>query len=525
MANKKIYRYEDIKDKIIHAVDTITDPVRQTLSPKGGNVIYADDNGNIKFTNDGYTIVMNTSVKDEVENAIIEILKGGSKKTNVEAGDGTSSTLVMSSILIKEGLRLVENGHNQMDVRDALTKFAEDMVKQLTKKAIQIKDDKDIKLIAKISANNDENIASDIVKIVKIVKQDGQVLIDRSYTNDTEILEDAGFVVRSGVFAEELANKQFQTSMIDVPVLITDKRLYYKAEAETILNAVLNAGYGEVVIVAQDFVGDALPYFIANHVNNKIKVILIAEKKFEILEDLAIYLGGEVVSDKKGNIVDNITIENFVLSKKVFSDPQKSIIARDKKEPNTGIDKRVKSIRSQMKNIGNKQDSEYIAFEKRISSLTTGMVTIKIGGSTPIEVMEKAHRYEDAISAARGALKEGYLPGGGIAMYLAREGITVGSDFTKMIDAAVEANLRQIAINCNENPDMMIHSINHKRGLTKNDNIGYNAVTGIIEDVIKAGIIEPLLVAKQVVSNAVSIANVILTSKYLIVNDLEDNKE
>lgn len=519
--NKEIFHYPNIKDKILNAIDTINDPVRQTLSPRGGNVIYVDERGDVRYTNDGYTIMNSISVKDEVENAIIEILKGGSRKTNIEAGDGTSSTLMITSILVKEGLRLIENGHNQMDVRDNLIKFAEDMKAELAKKVIKIKDDKDIKFIANISASNDEAIASDVVKIIKIVGQDGQVMIDRGFNTETEILEDAGFVVRSGVFAEELANKQFQTAMLDVPVLITDKRLYYKPEAERILATVLDAGYSEVVIVASDFIGEALPFFIANHINNKVRVILIQEKKLNILEDLAIYLGGEVVSDKKGSLVDKITIADFIMSKKVFSDPNKSIIARDKKEVNKELDKRVTVLKREMKKIGNKQAPEYVALEKRISSLTTGMVTIKVGGATPLEIIEKGHRYEDAINASRCALREGYLPGAGVAVLNAFYNLkkNIHPDYMRMFTAVAEANIRQIAINCGAIPDMIIGTFLQ----SENDDWGYNAVSGKFENVIKAGIIEPFIVTKQVLANAVSVANGILTSRYLIVPDIEED--
>ena len=524
--NKQIFNYGQIKEKILHAVDLVTQPIASTMSPKGSNCIYVDDKGDVRYSNDGVTILNSISVKDEVENAIIEILKGGARKTNIEAGDGTSSTLLISSILIKEGLRLIENGHNQMDVRDQLLKFAEDMKAELSKKVVKVKDDKDIKFIANISASNNEAIASDVVKIIKVVGQDGQVMIDRGFNTETEILEDAGFVIRSGVFAEELANKQLQTSMLDVPVLITDKRIYYKPEAERILQTVLDAGYSEVVIVASDFIGEALPFFIANHINNKVRVILIQEKKLNILEDLAIYLGGEVVSDKKGSLVDKITIANFIMSKKVFSDPAKSIIARDKKEVNKELDRRVAVLRREMKNIGNKQDPEYIALEKRISSLTTGMVTIKVGGATPLEIIEKGHRYEDAINSSRCALREGYLPGAGVAIFNAFYNIkkNISPDYVRMFNKVAEANIRQIATNCGEIPDMIIGTFLQ----SENDNWGYNAVTGKFEDVIKAGIIEPFIVVKQVITNAISIANVILTSKFLIVPDVEeliDNKE
>lgn len=519
---KKIYKTKDIIAKIYNAVDTVNDPVRQTLSPKGGNVMYEDDMGNQHFTNDGVTILNSINVKDPVENFIIEVLKGGSRKTNVEAGDSTSSTLLGSSILIKEGLKLVVNGHNQMDVRDNLNKFALDMRKELQKMVTKVKGDEDIKFIAKISANNDDEIASNVVKIIKIVGEDGQVILDRSYSADTEIIEDAGFVIKSGVFLEELADKKLHSQMLDVPVFITDKRLYYKSEAETILQTVLNAGYNEVVIVAPDFIGEALPYFVANHVNNKVRVILVTEKKYEILQDLATYIGGEVVSDKKGMLANNITIENFALSNKVFSDQYKTIIGRDRNEENKELGKRVSVLKKEMKKIANKESAEYKILQQRISSLTTGMVTIKVAAATPEEIFEKLHRYEDSINAARCALKEGYLPGGGVAMLEAFNEIEnkIDKDFIKMFRSFAEANIRQIAINCDKNPDSMIERINDSAL-----GYGYNANSDKIEDMLKSGIIEPFIAIKQVIANAVSIANIIITSRYIVVNDLEELKD
>lgn len=517
---KKIVKTEDVLEKIYNAIDAVNNPVRQTLSPKGGNVIYEDDMGNQHFTNDGVTILNSINVKDPIENAIVEILKGGSRKTNIEAGDGTSSTLLASSVLIKEGLRLIEQGHNQMEVRDNLNKFALDMRKELNKMVTKVKNDSDIKFIAKISANNDDEIASNVVKIIKIVGEDGQVILDRSYGAETEIIEDAGFVIKSGVFLEELADKKLHSQMLDVPVFITDKRLYYKSEAETILQTVLNSGYNEVVIVASDFIGEALPYFIANHVNNKVRVMLVTEKKYEILKDLATYIGGEVVSDKKGMLAENVTIDNFAFSDKVFSDQYKTIIGRDKKEENKELDKRVKVLKREMKKIANKESAEYKIFEQRISSLTTGMVTIKVAAPTQEEIFEKLHRYEDSVNAARGALKEGYLPGAGVSMFRAFKKVKVHPDYNRMFTKLVEANIRQIAENCKRNPDMIIDEVGKA-----NINFGYNANTDKVEDVLKAGIIEPFIVTKQVIANAVSIANIIITSRYIIVNDLEELKD
>lgn len=521
IVNKKIFRYSNIVPKIINAVDTITDPIASTLSPKGNNVIYEDEVGGLNTTNDGATICKNLSVSDSIENAIIEIIKGASLKTNLEAGDGTSSTVLMSSIFIKEGLKLIENGHNQMDVRDNINSFVEQMTGELSKVKNNVKGDKELEFIAKISSNNDDIIAKDILKIIKCAGEDGQVFLDEGYTENTQIIEDLGFIIKSGIFTPELVNKSNNSNMLDVPVLITDKRIYYKAEAEKILQTIINSGYNEVVIVASDFIGEALPFFIANHINGKIRVILVAEKKQEILEDLAIYLGGDVVSDKKGSLVDNITIDNFIMAKRCFSDRFKTIISRDKKEKNKPLENRISMLKKEMKDLGNKNDPEYSRLKQRVSSLTNGLVTVKVGGRTRIEMIERIYRYEDAVNAARAALREGYLPGGGIAVLEAYRNIekNINSDFKLMFKKASEVNIRQIAINCGKNPDSILEKI-----IESGSGNGYNAAKDKIENMIKAGVIEPYLVTSQVLNNAASIANVILTSRFLIVNDLEDYK-
>jgi chaperonin GroEL len=525
---KLVYKYSEVEDEVFEAIDIITDPIKQTLSPKGGNVIYEDDNGNQFVTNDGATIAKNISVENPVQNAIIEIIKASALKTNVEAGDGTSSTILLASILTKEGLRLVRDGVNQMEVKRELESFADKMKRVLEKNVRPIKTDEDIRFIAGISANNDTAIADDVVRIIKVVGEDGQVILDRGYTAETEIIEDSGFVLRSGLLVPEIGNKQHQSMMLDVPVIITDKRLYYKSEAETILKTVLENGYKEVVIVAADFIGEALPYFVANHQQNKVKVILVKENKLDILEDLATYLGGEVISDKKGSLVNNITIADFMMSTRVFSDPYKSIVSRDKDDDNTDIDKRVKMLKKEMKTIGNQNDSEYKKLQERVAAMTNGMVTLKVGGHTQLEVIEKLFRYEDAISAVRAAMKKGYLPGAGMSVYHAYKKIKVPSEYHRMFKKATEANIRQVAENSGKNPDLVLNTIDELTEEFGKETIGYNALTDKFEDVLEAGIIEPFLVTSNVIDNAVSIANVIITGRYLIVNDIEairKNKE
>lgn len=524
MSNKLIFKYKDVEDKIISAVDKITDPIRQTMGPAGGNVIYEDNMGNQHYTNDGVTIAKNIFVEDPVENTIIEIIKGSSLKTNMEAGDGTSSTILLSSILIKEGLKLVDRGYNQMEVRAEYDLFAKNMTAELNKMSIKIDGDGDLLNISRISSNNDMVIAKDVVETIKVVGEDGQVVINPGYGIDTEIVKDTGFIIKSGTL-KELSNANGQVMYKDVPVFITDKRLYYHQEAETILSTVIDAGYSDVVIIASDFIGEALPYFVANHQKGNVNVLLIKESNVDILSDVATYLGGQVVSDKNGMIVNNIGIGNFTLSSSIFSDQFKTIISKYSNEKNKQLDELIKHLRQELKRVGNKNDPEYRKIESRISSLTKGMVTIKVGGRTQMEIIERIYRYEDAINAARSSLSDGYLVGGGLGMFHALKNIKVkNEDFKKVFKRVCEANIRQVSENAGNNPDLCIKEIS-ELSVEFGREWGFDASSGTYMNLLDAGVIEPLRVVRQVINNAISIANVIITSRYLIVNQSENYGE
>ena len=521
--DKKIYKYSDIEDKIIKGVNTITDPIRQTLSPKGGNVLYEDAQGHQFVTNDGVTIAKNINVADPIENAIIEVIKHSALKTNVEAGDGTSTTVLWSSIFVKEGLKLINDGTNQMVVQEKYLEYGEKIKGKLKENVLKINNDKDLFFIAKVSSNNDEEIAKNTVKIIDKAGQDGMIFIEPSYRKETEVVVDPGFIVSSGFFAQELITDQtkFTCAYQNVPVLITDKQLYYTEEAETILKTCLDSGYKEVVIVAKDFVGEALPYFINNHQKGNIKVLLVKNDSELGMEDLAVYLGGKVVSDKTGSLVDNLKIDDFMMSPKVYSDAVKTIIARDSKEKNKALDVRIAAVKKEVEKKGSREDSEEKQFKSRLASLTNGMVTVKVGGSTPLEVKERIFRYEDAISASRAAKKDCYLAGGGLAIHNAYKKCKLNDDVGKVFKKVSEANIRQIALNCGLHSDTVLETIN----ISGKDTIGYNAATGQYEDLLKVGIVDPFNVTRMSLDNAISIANTIISSRYMILNDLDELKK
>lgn len=516
---KQVYKFADIRPKILKAVDTIADPVRGTISPKGRNVIFEDQDGALFSTNDGVTIAKSIYVKDPVENAIIQVVKGSSIKTNSEVGDGTSTTILLNQVLVHETFKLIDGGWNPIDLKEALEDFRDKTVAKLKKATIKVRNDKDLENIARISANNDKEIAKNVVQVVKTAGLDGMVFIETNNKLETELIEEVGFQVDGGLFAPEFKNakERFVAQYQDVPMLITDKRIYYPEEAETILKTVLMAGHKSVVIVAKDFIGQSVNTFISNHNKGIINVLLVKDngvndKNSDALYDLADYVGGAVVSEKNGKIVDNLTFDDFIMVPKVFCDPIKTIVTS--KNPNNKVVKaKISAIRKELA-----KHKEDVPTKKRLASLTNGTVTIKVGGATPIEVRERIYRYEDAVSAVRAAVEYGFLVGGGVAIYETFNEKDSHPELVSMFKKYCTANIRQIAENCGEHADSVLKTV---YASTK-PNTGYNAVTGAVEDLLVAGVVDPYRVTEMSIINSISIASQIINSDYLIIADEEE---
>lgn len=516
MSNKKIFKYEEIKDKIKKAVDTIADPVRQTLSPKGSNVIYEDSSGDQHSTNDGVTIAKNINVKDPVENAVIEIIKQPALQTNSSVGDGTTTTILLSQVMIKESMKLIDEGMNRMVLKENLELMTDKIKSRLMKNKMKVKGASDIVKIAKISANNDDVIAKDVARVVEVAGQEGMVFIEPNSKAKTELVEEMGFGISTELY-QDFADGKYIVSYSDVPVLITDKRLYYKEEAETILRTALKAGWDTIVVVARDFIGQAPNFFIANHKEGRIRVLLVkdpqsSETDNSSLEDLATYVGGNLVTDKRGKIVDTLQPSDFVFVKKVVANPVKTLFMTSKPN-NAKLKERVKSIKEEL--LKDENDKK---LKNRLASLTNGTVTIKVGGRTPIEVQERMFRYEDSVNAARAAMKDGYLVGGGLALldsYDSKDHDVMNNVAYKVCSASV----RQIAENCGKHIESVIEKCDASKG------IGYNAKTDKFTNLLADGVIDPFRVTEMALDNATSITIHLLTSGYFIINDLEDLKD
>lgn len=515
---KKIYKFEEARQKIESAIDAIADPVRHTLSPKGSNVIFEDDKLAQHVTNDGATIAKNIALKDDLQNQIVSVVRSAALKTNNDAGDGTTTTTMFIQSLVKSGFRLIDQGWNRMQLKSELEKSCSSIVKRISEQKIDVKSNNDIYNIARISGNNDDEIAHNMVRVMEVAGNNGMIFLQPSLNGETEIVEDTGFNIESGIYSPELLEDgSFTKSQEDVYVLVTDKLIYYPEEAETIIRTALDNNYKKICIVAKSFKGKSLPLFVTNHQRGVIDIMLVAHPEVTdtdntAVSDLAAYLGGKLVTEKAGSLVNNLSAADFTLARRVYSNPQKTVI--------TSIDGKIKTKESRIKFIKDelKKEPDNEKLKKRLASLTNGTVTIKIGGTTPLEVNERIYRYEDAINATRAAMLNGYLVGGGIATLRAFNPKDHNEDLVPMIKKLCECSIRQIAENCGKYPDDMITRILND----KNKTFGYNAKLDTFEDLLKAGVIDPYKVTEGAIKNAFSVANVILTSQYFIVNDVED---
>lgn len=523
--SKLITKAEDSKEQILKAVDTICNPVRQTLTPRGGNVLFTA-NGQVVFSNDGITIADAVEVDDPLEQAIIDIIKQASRSTNNSVGDGTTTTLIFAQALIKEGMKLIEDGWNPMVLKNQLLSALPLIIKELDSLSISVLTNKDLEYVANVSSSNDKEIAKNVVDAVKSAGEDGLIFLEDSPRSETVVKKNQGYFMESGLYSPLLTNtSKMEARYTDVKVLVTDKRIYHGKEAITIMDQVLDAGFKDVVIVARDFIGQAPNVFIANHTKGNINVLLVKDTEAtdtnsDSLEDLAAYLGANFISEKKGEKTFDVSIKDFGTVSKVISNRKQTIFYGD-----TGImaKHRVTALKEILKDAEEEEEDD---IKKRIARMTRGAITIVVGGNNPAETKEKVYRYEDAVNATRNANKHGYVTGGGITPYIAYKNAVatpkwkkeVHPDVADTIKTAVLAPLRQVATNCNINFGTLISKIDEK-------GLGYNAVTEKYVDLRKDGIIEPLDVPKLSLTNAISVTNIILTSRYLMIDKKEKKDE
>lgn len=486
------------------AVNRIAEPIIQTITPLGNNVMFDKDLQTL-ITNDGVSIAKLIDSEDEVEDAIIHMVKYGSLATNQLAGDGTSTTVLLTKELVDIGLTKIEAGVKPMILKKEFNELRDSIIDNSTKFKKDVGDD-DLFRVALISSGGDEELAANVVSVIDTAGVDGMIFINDSKNNETRIIKDTGYNLDEPMYNTILGNISPGRADYKNPyIFITDKKLYHVEECKEILETAYKSNVENIVIVARDFLGESADFLIANHMDENVplNVLLIRfsvqDNDFTPLHDLATYLGAKVVSEKIGNFRGKLNADHYKLVERVYSSGPKTIFVSDNKA-NPELTLLVEEVRR--KKEENPEDKQAA---KRLASLTTGTVTVEVGAPTGPELRELIYRYEDSINATRAAIKSGYVVGGGLTLFNSTRDLTdTGREFGT-------ASIRQIAENC---------GIEFNEDKYEGD-IGYNAKTETFSNLHEDGVIEPYDVFKHSVVNAFSIATAILTSGFFIVNRTE----
>ncbi len=533
---KQILYNEEARKKIKAGIDKVADAVKVTLGPKGRNVILDKSFGAPIITNDGVTIAKEIEFEDKMENIGAKLIKEVADKTNEAAGDGTTTSTIITQALIREGLKYVETGINPIGIRKGMEDAKNDIVEILQKNSKKISNRAEIAQVATISAESRE-MGNLIAEVMEYVGNDGVITVEESQTVglSKEIVEGMNFD-KGFVSPYMITNIEDQTAeMENVLILVTDKKISAISEILPILEKLTQAGKKEMVIIADDLEGEALATLVVNKLRGTLNVLAIKAPEFgdtkkEMLQDIAILTGAQFVSEEKGMKLESVQLNMLGSAQKVIADKDSTTIVGGKGKKKE-IDARVEQLKNQI----DKSDSEYEKerMKKRMAKLSGGVAVIKVGAVTETEQTYLKHKMDDAVAATRAAVEEGIVAGGGAALVKAtvvleknRKKENNGNyEYQAGYDILLKAlnePLRQIATNAGKREAAVVLNEVKER---KEINFGYNAQTDVFEeDMIKSGIIDPLKVTRTALENAVSVAAMLLTTQAAIAEKPEEKK-
>ncbi|MHB0870283.1 MAG: chaperonin GroEL [Chloroflexota bacterium] len=522
---------EEARYALKRGVDALADAVKITLGPKGRNVVLDKKFGAPTITNDGVTIAKEIELEDPFENMGAQMAKEAATKTNDVAGDGTTTATVLAQAIVAEGLKNVTAGANPMLIKRGIDKGVSAIVEELKAMSTPVKGQSDIAQVAAISAA-DEEIGKLIAEVMDKVGKDGVITVEESkgLRFETEYTEGMQFD-RGYISAYFLTNPDRMESVLDDPyILITDKKISAIADILPVLEKFLQVSKN-LLIVAEDVEGEALATLVVNKLRGTINVLAVkapgfGDRRKAMLEDIATLTGGKVISEEVGRKLDSTTVQDLGRARRVVSNKDNTTIIEGHGD-DAAIQARIKQIKAQIDETTSDYDREKL--QERLAKLAGGVAVIKVGAATEVELKEKKHRVEDALSATRAAVEEGIVPGGGVALVNALKALEkVAADLKGQGDAetgvsilrrALEEPLRRIAINAGKEGSVVVeHVKNSPTG------VGYDALKNDYAPMVERGIIDPLKVTRAALENAASIASMILTTEALVTDIPEKEK-
>jgi chaperonin GroEL len=523
---------ENARRALLSGVEKLSNAVKVTLGPKGRNVVIDKKFGAPTVTNDGVTIAKEIELEDPYENMGAQMLKEVATKTNDVAGDGTTTATVLAYSIIKEGIKSVAAGINPMEIKKGIARAVEIAVEDLKKRAKEIKDKEEISQVAAISANNDKEIGNLIADAMEKVGKDGVITVEESKSLETHLDVVEGMQFDRGYLSPYfVTNRETMNTVLENPyILIYDKKISSMKDLLPTLEKVAQSGK-PILIIAEDLDGEALATLVVNNLRGTISACAVkapgfGDRRKAMLEDIAVLTGGQVISEELGLKLENVELEQLGKAKSIKVDKENTtIIEGDGKEKD--IKERIAQIKAQIGDTTSDYDREKL--QERLAKLAGGVAVINVGAATEVELKEKKHRVEDALSATRAAIEEGIIPGGGIMLVKTVATLDKAnvSDLTadekvgfSIVKRALEEPIRQIAINAG-----LDGAIVADRAKKEQEGIGFNAQTMEWVNMIKAGIIDPVKVTRSALQNAASIAGLLLTTECAITDLPEKEKE
>ncbi|MDK1183380.1 chaperonin GroEL [Cronobacter turicensis] len=529
MAAKDVKFGNDARVKMLRGVNVLADAVKVTLGPKGRNVVLDKSFGAPTITKDGVSVAREIELEDKFENMGAQMVKEVASKANDAAGDGTTTATVLAQAIITEGLKAVAAGMNPMDLKRGIDKAVIAAVEELKALSVPCSDSKAIAQVGTISANSDETVGKLIAEAMEKVGKEGVITVEEGTGLQDELDVVEGMQFDRGYLSPYFINKP-ETGAVELEspfILLADKKISNIREMLPVLEAVAKAGK-PLLIIAEDVEGEALATLVVNTMRGIVKVAAVkapgfGDRRKAMLQDIAILTGGTVISEEIGMELEKATLEDLGQAKRVVINKDATTII-DGVGEESAIQGRVGQIRQQIEEATSDYDREKL--QERVAKLAGGVAVIKVGAATEVEMKEKKARVEDALHATRAAVEEGVVAGGGVALIRAasklsdlrgaNEDQNVG---IKVALRAMEAPLRQIVLNCGEEPSVVANTVKSGDG-----NYGYNAATEEYGNMIDMGILDPTKVTRSALQYASSVAGLMITTECMVTDLPKEDK-
>lgn len=523
MAAKDVKFSEDARHRMIRGVNILADAVKVTLGPKGRNVVLEKSFGAPTITKDGVSVAKEIELKDKFENMGAQMVKEVASHTSDVAGDGTTTATVLAQSMLREGMKAVAAGMNPMDLKRGIDKAVNTAVEELKKLSKPCEDNKAISQVGTVSANAEESVGNIIAQAMQKVGKEGVITVEEGsgLENELEVVEGMQFD-RGYLSPYFVTNQQSMAAELDDPyILIHDKKISNIRELLPVLENVAKASK-PLLIISEDVEGEALATLVVNTIRGIVKVCAVkapgfGDRRKAMLEDIAVLTGGTVISEEVGLSLDKASLDDLGRAKKISVTKENTTIV-DGAGSVENIKGRVEQIRAQIEEATSDYDKEKL--QERVAKLAGGVAVIKVGAATEMEMKEKKARVEDALHATRAAVEEGIVPGGGVALIRALQGIKsqslkgINHDQDTGINIAcraMEEPLRLIVNNAGEEASVIVNQVKEGKG-----NFGYNASTGEFGDMIEMGILDPTKVARTALQHAASVAGLMITTEAMV---------